>query len=174
VIEFAAARATRISDGAYSDVVLAGIETARRRVWVSVFIFDVRPSRDPEGRALELAGALIDRHRMGVDVRVLMVGDVTTPDIAVANIATGLLLDEQGVRQRRLFDSGDAALRGSHAKFVVIDDLAIAGSHNWADDAFRLNIEDSVLLAGEPVEQLAGEFLRLWSYGRALPRDGSE
>lgn len=173
MIGFADARAARLSDGEYSDVVLACVEAARRRVWTTVFIFDIRPSRDVEGRALELATALIDRHQQGVDVRVLMAGDVTTPDIAVANLATGLLLDERGVRQRRLFGSGDIARRGSHAKFAVIDDLAVAGSHNWADDAFRLNIEDSVLLSGEPVEQLAGEFLRLWSYGRALPSDGA-
>jgi phosphatidylserine/phosphatidylglycerophosphate/cardiolipin synthase-like enzyme len=174
MIEFDSARAARIPDGSYADIALACVESARRRVWVSVFIFDVRPSRDPAGRALDLATALIDRHQAGVDVRVLLAGDVTTPDIAVANIATGLLLDERGVRQRRLFGSGDAARRGSHGKFAVIDDLAVAGGHNWADDAFRLNIEDSVLLSDEPVEQLAGEFLRLWSYGRALPRDGAD
>jgi hypothetical protein len=173
MIEFAGARSARIPDGTYADVVIACVEAARRRVWTSVFIFDVRPSRDVEGRALEIATALIDRHRAGVDVRVLMAGDVTTPDIAVANLATGLLLDERGVRQRRLFGTGDVTRRSSHAKFAVIDDLAVTGSHNWADDAFRLNIEDSVLLSGEPVEQLAGEFLRLWSYGRALPRDGA-
>ena len=174
MIKFAGASAVRLSDGDYSDVVLASIETARRRVWSSVFIFDIRPSRDPGGRALELARALIDRHRAGVDVRLLMAGDVTTPDIAAANLATGLLLDELGVRQRRVFESAETGRRGSHAKFAVIDDLAVTGSHNWADDAFRLNIEDSVLLSGEPVEQLAGEFLSLWSYGRALPRDGTD
>jgi len=174
VIAFGSARAVRIPDREYFDIVLASVEAARRRIWACLFLYDVRPARDIAGQVLELTVALVERRRLGVDVRVLMTGELETADIAVANLATGLLLDAQMVRQRRLFGYGHGARQGTHAKFAVIDDLAVAGSSNWADDAFRLNAEDGVLLSGEPVEQLAGEFLRLWHQGRGLPRRGAE
>ena len=174
MIAFDTARAARIDDRDYFEVVLATVEAARRRIWASLFLYDVRPGRDIAGQVLELTAALVERRRLGVDVRVLMTGDLETADIAVANLATGILLDSQMVPQRRLFDPGRGERRGTHAKFAVIDDLAVAGSNNWADDAFRLNTEDGVLLAGEPVEQLAGEFLRLWALGKGLPRRGAD
>lgn len=170
---FTGAQAARIADGEYAELLLACVEDARRRIWASLFIFDVRPPRDLSGRALELLNALVERHRAGVDVRVLLAGHLTTADITTANLATGVLLDARGVPQRRVFDTGHGARRGSHAKTVVVDDHAVVGSHNWADDAFRLNVEDGVLLAGPPVDQLAHEFQRLWALGRGLPRDGA-
>jgi phosphatidylserine/phosphatidylglycerophosphate/cardiolipin synthase-like enzyme len=170
---FAGASATRIPDRSYADFVLASVEGSRRRIWVSQFIFDVRPPRDLAGEVLELVLALAERRRVGVDVRVLLTGGVSTPDIAVANLATGLLISGYGIPHRRMFRVDASARSGSHAKFVVWDDHALVGSQNWTDDAFRLNLEDSVALSGRPVDILAEEFLRLWELGRGLPADAT-
>lgn len=177
VTPFAGAKVADLADRDYFDFVLASAEAASRRIWVSMFIFDIRPSRDPEGQALELATTLVARHGAGVDVRVLLTGLVRTPDIAVANLATGFFLAEHGVPHRRMFieERTDAAAIperfGSHAKFAVFDDIGVLGSQNWTDDAFRLNIEDGAVLQGPVVDVLAGEFLRLWREARGLPKD---
>lgn len=171
MIPFANARATRLADRDYFDFALASVEAAQRRVWALIFIHDIRPPRDVAGQVLELTRALVDRRRVGVDVRMLLTGDVTTPDISVANVATGLFLRENGVPNRRVFaDQGDGR-NGSHAKFAVCDDEAVVGSQNWTDDAFRMNLEDAAIVTGHPVELLAEEFLRLWERGRGLPID---
>jgi phosphatidylserine/phosphatidylglycerophosphate/cardiolipin synthase-like enzyme len=166
---FTRSAAVRIGDRDYYDIMLASVEAASRRVWASLFIYDIRPGRDLEGQVLDLTAALIRRRRLGVDVRVLTTGHVVTPDISVANLASGLYLKGAGVPHRRLFAS-DGGRLGSHAKFVVCDDEAIVGSQNWADDAFRLNIEDAVLLRGNVVELIGQEFLRLWGLGKGMPR----
>jgi phosphatidylserine/phosphatidylglycerophosphate/cardiolipin synthase-like enzyme len=173
MIDFSDSLATRIPERAYFDFVLASVQSSRRRIWVSQFIFDVRPSRDVAGSVLEVALALVERSRAGVDVRVLLTGSVSTPDVAVANLATALLIGAYGVRQRRLFDVGADTRTGSHAKFAIWDDEAVIGSQNWTDDAFRLNLEDSVALSGQVVDVLADEFLRLWELGRGLPADAT-
>jgi phosphatidylserine/phosphatidylglycerophosphate/cardiolipin synthase-like enzyme len=167
---FEDARAVRLPDRQYFDFALASVETARRRIWASLFLQDIRPSRDLNGQVLELTMALIARSRVGVDVRVLLSGDVNTPDIAVANLASGMFLAQTGVQHRRAFEDPRGGRGGSHAKFFICDAEAVAGSQNWTDDAFRLNIEDAVVVQGPPVELLAEEFLRLWETGRGLPR----
>jgi phosphatidylserine/phosphatidylglycerophosphate/cardiolipin synthase-like enzyme len=170
MIAFADGLATRVPERDYANFVLAGAEDARRRLWVSQFIFDTRPPRDLAGQVLELALTLAARRQAGVDVKVLLTGSLSTPDIAVANLAAGLMLEGWGVAHRRIFEVGDPVRGGSHAKFVIRDDEAVLGSQNWTDDAFRLNIEDSVLLSGRPVTLLAAEFQRLWELGRGTPR----
>jgi phosphatidylserine/phosphatidylglycerophosphate/cardiolipin synthase-like enzyme len=68
--------------------------------------------------------------------------------------------------------AGDGRL-GTHAKVLVADGRAVVGSHNWTDDAFFANAEDSVLLAGPVVDILASEHADLWQRGRGLPRAAS-
>lgn len=167
-IVFDSSEAVHLPDRDYFDFTLASIEAARRRVWVSMFIFDIRPSRDIRGNVLDLALALIERRTVGVDIRVLTTGSVGTPDIAVANLASGIYLENSGVPHRRVMSSGKGR-KGSHAKFVVCDDIAIVGSQNWTDDGFSLNHEDALIAIGKASEQLGQEFLRLWSIGSGLP-----
>jgi len=167
---FTDSQAVRINDRDYFDVTLASIEAAKRRIWASLFIYDIRPGQDLEGLVLELTTALIERRRCGVDVRVLITGHVRTQSISVANLASGLYLARAGVPQRRIF-STDAIRKGSHAKFAIFDDTAVLGSQNWTDDAFTTNIEDAVLLTGNAVHGLATQFLTLWNNGKGLPKN---
>ncbi len=165
---FAGAAAARIAERDYYELLMACVTTARRRIHATVFLFDARPVRDPRGQVLDLAIALAERRRLGVDVRILLTGQVETPALGVANVATGILLESYGVPHRRLFDI-DASRSGSHAKFALIDDLGIVGSQNWTDDAFNDNIEDAVLLRGAALDPLEAELTRLWPLGRGLP-----
>ena len=168
MIAFDATKVVRLGDREYFDFVLASVEAARRRIWASMFIYDIRPSRDLEGKVLDLTLALASRRKVGVDVRVLTTGRASTPDITAANLASGLLLQQYGVPHRRI--AGDGARPGSHAKFVICDDAAVVGSQNWTDDAFRLNLEDAVMLNGKAVELLGAEFLAQWEIGKGMPR----
>lgn len=170
--EFADTMAARVEERDYLDLLTSCVEDARRRIYACMFLFDVRPVRDIRGHVLDLVSALARRRRLGVDVRVLTTGQVGTPVLGVANVATGILLASHQVPHRRVFAVGDAR-SGSHAKFVILDDLAIVGSQNWSDDAFNLNTEDAVLLRGPAVDALVAEFLRLWALGKGLPSNAS-
>ena len=167
---FSGASATPIAEREYFDLLMACVERAKYRIYANIFLFDARPVRDVRGQVLDLIMALVHRHRLGVDVRVLMTGQVKTPALGVANVATGIVLASHGVPHRRLFNTGDKRM-GSHAKFAVLDDLAVIGSANWTDDAFNDNTEDTVLLRGSVVELLEAEFVRLWPLGRGLPHN---
>ncbi len=167
-MQFSQSGVAPIDERDYGDVMQAAIERAGWRIWVSMFIFDPRPSRDVVGTVGNLVASIGERFRLGADVRILTAGDLTSPDIVVANLAAGLLLEDQGVPHRRLFDVGQER-RGSHAKFAVVDDRAFVGSQNWTDDAFRANTEDAVMMTGSAVSQLAVEFDRLWQLGRGMP-----
>lgn len=170
---FTESRAARVDERDYYDLMLSSVEDARRRVLASLFLFDIRPGRDVEGWVLELMTALVARQRVGVDVRVLISGHVRTPELAVANLASGLYLRAAGVPHRRIAEVDDTR-RGSHGKLVVVDDLAVVGSQNWTDDGFRTNLEDAVLLTGGAVEVLAAGFESLWSRGKGLPQHAAE
>ncbi|MCX4240479.1 phospholipase D family protein [Paraliomyxa miuraensis] len=164
---FDATQAARLPDRDYYDFVFASVEAARRRIWVSLFICDIRPSRDLEGQVLDLVTALIVRCAVGVDVRVLLNGVAATPDIDVANLATGTFLHRHRVPHRRVMQLGNR--RGSHAKLVICDDVAVVGSQNWTDDGLRQNLEDAIIVAGDATELLAADFLALWERGKGLP-----
>ncbi len=166
---FSDALVVHLADRDYYDFVLASIEKAYSRIFVSMFLFDIRPARDVRGQALDLAMALAEKKRTGVDVRVLLNGQVSTPELGAANVATGALLESYGVPHRRIFIVDDKRI-GSHAKWVIIDQMAVVGSQNWTDDAFNENTEDAVAIEGESVGLLETEFITLWKKGRGLPQ----
>ena len=165
---FSDAGVARLHDRDYFDVVLAAAESSTRRIYASIFLFDLRPSQDVRGSVLELATVLAERRALGVDVRVILNGHARTPELGVANVATGVFLHAHQVPYRfahRVHDNR----AGSHAKFAVLDDLAVVGSQNWTDDGFHDNIEDAVLLSGGAADRLEDGFLRVWALGRGLP-----
>jgi len=158
-----------VFDRDYYPLVLAAIERARTRIWVSVFICDLRPGRDVQGCVLDLISALVARASLGVDVQFMVTGDASAADIAAANLATGLYLHHSGVRCRRNMRLEDGRL-GSHAKLAVIDDAAFIGSQNWTEGGFNSHIEDAICIHGSGVERIGAEFSYLWSQGKGVPR----
>jgi len=168
MIPFTQTEIAPLADRTYFDFMLGSIQRATHQIWVSLFIYDIRPSRDIGGKVLALTTALINKKLHGLDVRVLLAGYLKTADIAAANLASGLYLKEFGVPHRR--SVRDNTQLGSHAKYVICDDMAIVGSQNWTDDGFRLNIEDAIVLKGDAVFLLESEFLRQWELGKGLPK----
>lgn len=168
MIEFAQTEAARIEERECFDLLMACVQAARQRIYAALFLFDVRPVRDVRGNVLELVMGLAQRRSVGVDVRVLLTGAVSTPELGVANVATGILLASHGVPHRRTFRT-DPQRSGTHAKFAILDDLALVGSQNWSDDAFNLNTEAGVIVRGDAVDALEAEFGRLWRMGKGLP-----
>ena len=158
---------TYLEDRQYFPYTKALIENARRHVLINTFIFDIRPPRDIEGYVLDLSSILIKAHKRGVDVRVLLPGTALSPDIYIANLSAGLYLTRSGIRHRRILAHENR--QGSHAKFLICDDTAVIGSQNWTDDAFRLNIEDAIVLKGEAVIKIEAEFFKLWKNARTIP-----
>ena len=170
--QFKDAAAAPIAERDYFDLLMACVEKAKRRIYANIFLFDARPERDIHGQVLDLTLALAKQHRLGVDVRVLMNGQVQTPVLGVANVATGIILESHGVLHRRIFNADNKRI-GSHAKFAIFDDMAVVGSANWTDDAFNDNTEETVLLRGNAVNMLETEFMRLWPLGKGLPHNES-
>src|SRR5687768_11102999 len=103
---FEAAGANRLADRDYFDFVMACVETATSRVLAALFLYDLRPPRDVRGQVLQLTTALAQRRAVGVDVRVVLSGYATTPDISVANLASALFMESRGVPHRHFFSSG--------------------------------------------------------------------
>lgn len=167
---FTDTRVTRIDDRDYLPLVLANAEIAKSRIWVCLFLLDIRPTADIRGQVMDLAMTLIERAQAGVDVRVLLTGQVRTPALGVANVASGIFLKSNGVPHRRVFDV-DGQRIGTHAKFVICDNFAFVGSQNWTDDGFNENTEDGVIMSGSSVELLCSQFARLWTKGRGLPKN---
>ncbi|MEL7107754.1 MAG: phospholipase D family protein [Pseudomonadota bacterium] len=153
-----------VSDRDYAPLVRAAAERAHTRIWVSMFICDIRPTRDVEGIVLDLINALKERAMRGVDVRVVLTGDASAADIAAANLATSLYLQQAGVPVRRAMRLHDGRL-GSHAKMIVIDQMAFVGSQNWTQGGFQAHTEDAIWVEGAGVERIASEFLHLWGQG---------
>lgn len=157
-----------VSDREYYPLLRAAAERAHHRIWVAMFICDVRPTRDVHGLVLDLILTLKDRATLGADVRVLLTGDASAADIAAANLATYLYLEQAGVPVRRAMRLQDDRL-GSHAKMVIIDRTAFVGSQNWTSGGFQAHTEDAIMVEGPGVERLAAEFLYLWGQGKGGP-----
>jgi cardiolipin synthase len=109
---------------------------ARRRIWIcnSYFIPDV-----------QLRGAVMDRARAGVDVRILVPGDHT--DAVPVQLAGRSYYEELLTAGVRIFEFQPAMM---HAKTVVVDhNWSIVGSANMDERSMELNEENVIGIADE-------------------------
>lgn len=158
---FQATRAIPLRDKDYYWFLLDELRNSKRRVWASIFIVNVKRADDPTREVRTLLHELGDVRRRGIDVRVL-VGDAE--DILslheINRIArTFMRTLHIPTTWPRMPDR-----RGSHDKFVIIDDdLLVLGSHNWTDTAFNRSSEDSVAVSSRDlVKMQETEFLSHW------------
>ena len=158
------------------QAMVAAIRGAQHRVWLESYII----CNDEAGRAI--ADALIERAKIGVDVRVIYdaIGSFGTPSAYFARL-TGAGVQVHAFRSIRAAFGRWRFLRflnrRNHRKLLVIDDreaffggmnicesreaaLATQGaalpSLGWRDVHLRL--------VGERQAELAGEFSRLWNW----------
>ncbi len=102
--------------------------------------------------ATELVNLLVDAHKRGVKVEVLLESSIEY-NITEANRRAVAHLSENGIDARfhPLFPI-------MHVKLVIVDGMiSIVGSHNWTLASAKTNIESSVLIRSERV---AGEYSR--------------
>ena len=117
---------------------------ARRRIWISssYFIPDV-----------QLRGAVMDRARAGVDVRVLVPGNHT--DAVPVQLAGRSYYEELLAAGVRIFEFQPAMM---HAKSVVVDgNWSIVGSANMDERSMELNEENIIGIADEGFARAVAE-----------------
>ncbi|APW99352.1 phospholipase [Halobiforma lacisalsi AJ5] len=123
----------------------------------------VQGSIDPDARVLEAA---VDAARRGVDVRILLDSTWYREDenAALATELERIAGNEALPLEVRLVEDTDR-FEKIHAKGVVIDrEVAVVGSANWNDNAFRNNREVLVAAHGtEVAEFYAAVFEDDWS-----------
>ena len=157
-----------VTDAAYGETVSSLIHSARRSLLASVFIVDPSPQRDPELVVEDLFWRLRASVWRGVDVRLVIGGSQSNLNLAALAHSALTLATEFGIHCRCLTRT---PLRGSHAKFVIADDLVLTGSHNWSPGAFKGQAQDSVLVRSSALAAfLAAMFEEQWQRaGSAAP-----
>jgi phosphatidylserine/phosphatidylglycerophosphate/cardiolipin synthase-like enzyme len=146
-----------------------GIQTAERRCLCSIFIIDLKTRCTAPSCVADVVDDLRDAQWRGVDVRMLVGGSRSTFAIAEAAAVAVAHLDTHGIPSRWL--TSEKAVRGSHAKTVVIDETVLLGSHNWSPGAFQADTQDSVLIRSAALaERFAAVFEGRWTDERSARR----
>lgn len=117
---------------------------SRKAIWACVFTI----SDDA------MAHALIDRHRAGLDVKVI------TDDEKVHDRGSDIFaMKEAGIPVKV-----DDSRHHMHHKFAVLDhETLINGSYNWTRSAHRYNHENLIITKDEAlVKAFSTEFKKLW------------
>lgn len=129
-----------LTDDAYFPLLLQHIAEARQRIELAMFLFKMTES--PNNRPAQLAQALIDARRRGVQVAVLLEKSGYDEELNRENEKVAQLL-----RKNRIDVRFDTPGTTTHAKLVVIDNRYVfLGSHNLTQAALKHNHEVSLLL----------------------------
>ena len=151
----------------YLPYVLSLIDRVERVVLATVFIIDPRPETDLSENVRLLLDTLARAHWRGVDVRVIVGNSSQTPAIELADRVARRYLEGLGVPCRPY--AGGGAYGSLHSKYLVVDDVAVVGSHNWSHQALCLDDELSLAVRSKDLSaELRAVFERDWE--RAAPR----
>jgi len=121
------------------------IESARFTVWVAVAWFTDK----------ELGNALRERHRSGVNVRVIVNDDEMTE-------LNGLKFDAKGIEYTKVAPDSPWGKKLMHNKFCVIDlRTVVHGSYNWTGSAQYNNESITITESRELAEDFAAQFIEL-------------
>jgi len=136
-----------LTDGDYFPVLLQHVAQARQRIELAMFLFKTKDA--PDNRPAQLATALINARRRGVQVAVLLEKSGYDEGINRENEKVAHRL-----RQNRVNVRFDTPQTTTHTKLVVIDDRYVfIGSHNLTQAALRHNHELSLLLDNSALAQ---------------------
>jgi phosphatidylserine/phosphatidylglycerophosphate/cardiolipin synthase-like enzyme len=121
------------------------IESARFIVWVAVAWFTDK----------QLGNALRERHRSGVNVRVIVNDDEMTE-------LNGLKFDAKGIEYTKVAPDSPWGKKLMHNKFCVIDlRTVVHGSYNWTGSAQYNNESITITESRELAEEFAAQFIEL-------------
>lgn len=119
------------------------IQNAEKRVWVVSYVL---PSH-------KFLGRLIKRAEAGVDVRVVISANTTSPKVRKT-----LRAMKANTKVKTLVTNCEGATL--HSKFIIADDQVMLGSSNWSE---KNSHNCAVQLEGPVVRQFVIEFNRLWA-----------
>lgn len=125
--------------------ILESIRSAKFTIWVAVAWFTDK----------DLANELRQKHRSGVNVRVIVNDDKITE-------LYGLRFDAKGIEYAKVSPSSLWGKKLMHNKFCIIDlSKVIHGSYNWTSNA-QYNNESITITEGRDIaEDFANQFIQL-------------
>jgi phosphatidylserine/phosphatidylglycerophosphate/cardiolipin synthase-like enzyme len=133
--------------GGCTDAVVKLINSSKKSVDVAIYSFTSK----------KIANALIDAHKRGVKVRVLI--DYGNGQ---SKYCVGPLLEKAGIEVRYKKGSGGGLM---HHKYAIYDGKVLStGSFNWTGSAEKRNDENLVILRNAPelVDRYEENFKKLW------------
>ena len=154
-------KAILLSDNDYYRFLSDKIDRAQKYVYAAIFIINIH--QDREGMVRNLLEKLTYAQWRGIDVR-LIIGHSQKNDLIDLYDRMTYEFVKTKIPVKYANPDDDYSL---HSKYVVIDDeMSIAGSHNWEEDAFVLNKEDSLVTYSRDLAlELKYEFEKLWATG---------
>lgn len=155
-----AAQVADISDGKYYPAVKKAIEEAKSDIHMVMYLVSLDPY-DKSSPVYELVNALIDAHKRGVKVKVIL--DQSADFVEGRNANKSEPTDKNAWSFKTLKKAGvdvryDDPVVYTHAKAIVIDgEIVIVGSANWSYPALTKNFESNTLIRSK---ELAAKFIQ--------------
>lgn len=145
----------------YLPYVLAQIDSAKTRIWASIFIVDARTHKDEYDSVRTLIEKLSYAQWRNVDVRVV-IGTAKIVDIYVACLASAYYMKKQGIPVKQYATTGKR--KSTHSKYMLFDnDLVVIGSNNWTHESFHQAVNSSLAVESDGLNaSLANEFDAIW------------
>jgi len=154
-----------LHDEDYFNVVSPLLQAADKKVYLLVYGFHLNP-RYPDSEVHKLAGALVEARQRGLEVKVVLEASDYNETLNDINQGAADYLSNECVPVR--FDPLDVI---SHAKLLIIDDVAVVGSNNWGHGGFHLYHEvGGVTDNAEAVGELTEYFLGIWEESSSAGR----
>jgi phosphatidylserine/phosphatidylglycerophosphate/cardiolipin synthase-like enzyme len=147
---FAVKNMELLQDQDYYPEVMRLINGAQNSINVCMFQAVVYPAH-PDSPSNRLLHGLIDAHKRGVKVEVVLDNGGSLDEVASSNTQTACLLKKAGIEV--FFDSEQVT---THTKFLVIDNsIAVLGSTNWTFHALAKNHElSAVVFSSEAAQRM--------------------
>jgi phosphatidylserine/phosphatidylglycerophosphate/cardiolipin synthase-like enzyme len=125
--------------------IIDSIDNAKFLIWVAVAWFTDK----------ELGNKLLEKHKAGINVRVIVNDDEITAK-------SGLRFGEKGIEYNQVSPSSPRGKAIMHNKFCVIDlRKVILGSYNWTNNAKYNNESITITENREIAEDFASQFIQL-------------
>jgi phosphatidylserine/phosphatidylglycerophosphate/cardiolipin synthase-like enzyme len=145
----------------YLPYVLDKIDSAKTRIWASIFIVDARVHKDEFNSVRKLIEKLTYATWRNVDVRVVL-GTATIKDVYVACLTSAYYIKKQGISVKQYASTGKR--KRTHSKYMLFDnDLVVVGSNNWTHESFHQAVNSSLAVESDGLnESLSKEFSAIW------------
>lgn len=151
----------------YLPYILDKIDSAKTRIWASIFIIDARVQNDEFRSVRTLLEKLTYASWRNADVRVV-VGTATIEDVYTACLTSSYYMKKRGLHVRSYSTLGRR--KTTHSKYMLFDDdLVVVGSNNWTHNSFHLAINSSLAVESEGLaESLSQEFSAVWKTSKEV------